>query len=47
MGHFQSEQSGNIVSTINQILNDKIKQYWETISAQLKNINERAHQKFR
>jgi hypothetical protein len=33
------EQSGNIVSTINQILNDKIKQYWETISAQLKSIN--------
>jgi len=46
MGNFQTEQSGHIVSTINQILNDKIKQYWETISVQLKNINERAHMKF-
>lgn len=35
-----------MISAINQIINDKTKQYWETISSQIKQIGEKVQQKF-
>ncbi len=35
-----------VVSTINQIINDKMKQHWEALSSQIKRMSEKLNQKF-
>ena len=35
-----------IVATVNQIVNDKLKQHWEVLSAQIRKVSEKIGQKY-
>lgn len=37
---------GYIVATVNQIVNDKLKQHWEVLSAQIKRVSDKIGQKY-
>ena len=44
--HNKQSPPHNILSSINQLINDKVKAYWETITAQLNQIGDEVKKKY-